>query len=266
MFQPLLSFPAANGRSGDAMKYYDTYTSPKRNDAHATLNVPKNNSPGFKGVSKIPRCRFSNNSDNWAIKIGPLNQGTLNQGTLKKEAPKQGSGAFCIDLENLLHPEQNSTDGESSGDEFFDSEEVFKLHERVSSASICSLLDSGASVFDGKSLEDFDYTTKPHMTRPLVANNVKLDFSLIENQRGLTNIHSATPLARVLEFTTSTNAEEFTLLNILADEFESRLFESPKRQPSLWKNIKHFTWGASDDEFDEMYPWAKYSIKCEGEK
>lgn len=153
---------------------------------------------------------------------------------------------------------------DSSGDEFFEAEDGWS-NEAIASPGVYSLLDSGSSVFNVSSLPEEDFEVRPQMTCPLAPNNTKLDFSLILSQRGLTNIYTATPLARVWEFNTSPKEEECSILNILADEFEKRRYRSPPRKTSIWKTMKHFTFGATADEFDTMYPWAKYSMKNEND-
>ena len=171
---------------------------------------------------------------------------------------------------NLLRigEEPHASDGRStarsdSSDEYFEANATFSGGPSMSigSAGIHSLIDSGITVFSADLVDGMDEVAVPLMQCPLAPINTPLDFSVLEAQRGLTNIYSATPLARVWEFNTKPQQEECTILNILADEFESRRLQSREAEPSFWATLKHFTVGTSPDEFDRMYPWAKYSIR-----
>lgn len=158
-----------------------------------------------------------------------------------------------FDLNYILSSQANSSE-----QEFFEAQDVSPIDYAMSSSNILSILDLGA-VCEADLWKDMDKTIKPHMTRPLAPRNYVLDFSPLEKERGLTNVYTATPLARVREFHSKPQPEECTLLNILADEFDDQQSESPKTSTSVWKTIKHFTLGVNEDDFDKMFPWAKYA-------
>lgn len=147
----------------------------------------------------------------------------------------------------------------SSEEEFFEANEEIPSDQGSITSNMLSILDLGANVYHADLWRDIDEKIKPHMTRPLAPGVTTLDFSLLEKQRGLTNVFTATPLARVREFHTKPQVEECTLLNILADEFDIQQFGSPKKSASVWKTLKHLTLGVNADDFDQMFPWAKYS-------
>lgn len=160
-----------------------------------------------------------------------------------------------------LRMDSSSKDTEdSSEEEFFEAETNFSVHEASKDVSLKSFVDCCESVYSNYATNDFSYEVVPQIRVPLAPYNAKLDFSPIELQRGLTNIYTATPLARVSEFNCSPNFEECSILSILEDEFERSQHKEPEKKLSIWKTMKYLTVGANADEFDRMYPWAKYSI------
>lgn len=148
----------------------------------------------------------------------------------------------------------------STLEEFYEAEEELPALEVTECVSAKSFIDYNGSV-STYSADDMNYQVVPHMRVPLAPNNTRLDFSQIELQRGLTNVFTATPLARVPEFHCSPNVEETSVLNILVDEIERYQHKEPEQKFTAWKKFKCFTVGANADDFDKLYPWAKYSIK-----
>lgn len=139
-----------------------------------------------------------------------------------------------------------------------------QLHDEPTSSFNCpsaSILDAEVKIDDIDFKGYNDYTKRPQMTCHLPSNSIRLDFSALECQRGDVNIYSSSPLARVQEFHYNNETEESQLLNILADEFESLEVVAPSPKKNLWKIVKQFTVGVSPDEFDDLYPWAKYSVE-----
>ncbi|GEQ66434.1 hypothetical protein JCM33374_g97 [Metschnikowia sp. JCM 33374] len=151
-----------------------------------------------------------------------------------------------------LNPSSTHLEEESSVDEFFETSDNFVRLSRADHFTAYNPLSSA--------LEDFDPEIKPHMTEPLLPDGSPLDFSPIEQYRGETNIFSTTPLARVWEFNSVTDKHEYSILNILADEFES-LDEDNDSKPGWWSQFRKLTVGLSEDEYDSHYPWAKYCIR-----
>lgn len=154
----------------------------------------------------------------------------------------------------------------SSYEEFFEAEEEFyapEVTESFKSFKHHPFFDCDGSVYSTYGGNEMSYEVVPQMRVPLAPNNARLDFSSIEMQRGLTNIYTATPLARVTEFNCRPNLEECSILNIWEDEFERCYFKEPEQKLTVWKRLKCLTIGANADEFDRMYPWAKYSIKVD---
>ncbi|KAM9918064.1 hypothetical protein OXX59_008918 [Metschnikowia pulcherrima] len=145
---------------------------------------------------------------------------------------------------------QSHIEDESSLDEFFETTDKFSQFSQSRHYTEYNPLSS--------KLEAFDPHIKPHMTEPLLPDGSPLDFSGIRQYRGETNIYSTTPLARVWEFSSSTDKHEYSILNILADEFENLDTVQNEPKQGLWSSIKKYTVGLSEDEYDEQYPWAKY--------
>lgn len=164
-----------------------------------------------------------------------------------------------LDHESKMDSESNCDD--SSTDKFYEASEghTYPPSARYSIPVMSAALKDDVHPLSA-ALDDYIPHVKPHMTRALLPNDAPLDFSCLEDQKGKTNVHSATPLARVWEFNSKTDIYECSLLNILADEFENIQSKKQTSEPNLWELIKTYTVGLSDDEFDEWYPWAKYSI------
>ncbi|OBA24545.1 hypothetical protein METBIDRAFT_30782 [Metschnikowia bicuspidata var. bicuspidata NRRL YB-4993] len=162
--------------------------------------------------------------------------------------PKEKKNPFAIKNASLTH-----LDDESSMDEFFETVNELSLLQQADRFSEYSPLSSA--------LEDFDPEIRPHMTEPLLPDGSPLNFSAIKLCRGETNIYSATPLARVWEFNSDTDKHEYSILNILADEFENLDEDASEPKQSLWSQFRKLTVGLNEDEYNECYPWAKYCIK-----
>lgn len=176
----------------------------------------------------------------WGTQLYERNTPSWPKNTKDKKAP------FAIANMSLAH-----LDEESSMDEFFETTDKFvRPPENFTDYSPLS-----------SALEDFDPDIKPHMTEPLLPDGSPLNFSPIKQHRGETNIFSATPLARVWEFNSGTDKHEYSILNILADEFENLDEEKEEPKQGFWSQFRKFTVGLSEDEYDHHYPWAKYSIR-----
>lgn len=154
---------------------------------------------------------------------------------------------------SMRHGSLTHVNEESSMDEYFETKDTL---ERISLTD--HFLEYNPM---SAALEDFDPEVKPHMTEPLLPDGSPLNLFAIRQYCGETNVYSATPLARVWEFNTEADEHEYSILNILADEFENIDEKQGELKRSLWSQFKKLTIGLSEEEYNEQYPWAKYCIR-----